>query len=64
MMPERTLEIIKTYTNRLKKPVRLVLFTSERGCAACPDMLGLVQAIKADVRVITATNRDIEKAIK
>ncbi len=59
MMPERTMEIIKTYTNRLKKPVRLVLFTSERGCAACPDMLGLVQAIKTHFDKIALESYDL-----
>src|SRR3990172_6711447 len=47
MLSERSLEVIKAYSNRLNKPVRLVLFTSDRGCAACPEMTGLARAIKA-----------------
>ncbi len=46
MLSERTLEIIKTSANKLAKPVRLVLFTTDAGCAACPDMLALARAIK------------------
>jgi thiol-disulfide isomerase/thioredoxin len=47
MISERSLEIIKTSPHRLNKPVRLVLFTSDRGCEACPQMTELAKAIKA-----------------
>jgi len=59
MMPERTQKIINAYPLRLKKPVRLVLFTSERGCTACPDMLGTVQAIKKHFDKIALESYDL-----
>jgi hypothetical protein len=46
MLSDQSLEIIRTSASRLARPVRLALFTSEKGCAACPDMLALAQAVK------------------
>ncbi len=59
MISERTQEIIKTSAKRLNKPVRLVLFTSDRGCEACPDMLGLAQAIKDHFNKIALESYDL-----
>jgi len=33
-------------TAALKKPVRLIVFTTDMGCESCPDMLALSNAIK------------------
>jgi len=59
MRTERTREIIKISAKRLNKPVRLVLFTSDRGCEACPDMLGLAQAIKDHFNKIALETYDL-----
>ena len=59
MISARTQEIIKTYAKRLNKPVRLVIFTSDKGCPACPDMLGLAQAIKAHFDKIALESYDL-----
>jgi thiol-disulfide isomerase/thioredoxin len=59
MISERSLEIIKTFTNRLNKPVRLVLFTSETACAACPEMTELARAIKAHFDKIAFESYDL-----
>lgn len=59
MLSERSLEIIKMSVVQLKKPVRLVLFTSDRGCEACPDMVGLAQAIKARFGKIAVESYDL-----
>lgn len=59
MISERTQEIIKTSAKQLNKPVRLVLFTSDRGCEACPDMLGLAQAIKDHFNKIALESYDL-----
>src|SRR5450759_4734685 len=59
MLSERSLEIIKTSTSRLNKPVRLVLFASDTGCTACPDMLGLARAIKGHFNKIAMESYDL-----
>lgn len=59
MISERSLEIIKTSTSRLDKPVRLVLFTSDTGCSACPEMTGLARAIKAYFDKIALESYDL-----
>jgi hypothetical protein len=59
MLSEQSQEIIKTSAKRLNKPVRLVLFTSDRGCTACPDMLGLARAIKAHFDKIALESYDL-----
>ena len=59
MISERSLEIIKTYQSRLNKPVRLVLFTSDRGCADCPEMADLARAIKAHFDKIALETYDL-----
>jgi len=46
MLSERTITAIGNMPGQLKRPVRLVLFTSDTGCAACPDMLELARALK------------------
>jgi thiol-disulfide isomerase/thioredoxin len=59
MISERTREIINTSARLLTKPVRLVLFTSDRACEACPDMLGLAQAVKAYFDKIALESYDL-----
>jgi alkyl hydroperoxide reductase subunit AhpF len=59
MLSERSLEIIKASENRLTKPVRLVMFTSETDCAACPDMLVLARAIKDHSKNIAIESYDL-----
>jgi hypothetical protein len=46
MLSEATLSTIGTMPAALAKPVRLILFTSDTGCEACPDMRELALAIK------------------
>ena len=59
MISERSLEIVKTFTNRLNKPVRLVLFTSDTACPACPEMTELARAIKAHFDKIAFESYDL-----
>lgn len=59
MMPERSLEIIKTFEKQLNKPVRLVLFTTDRGCGSCPDMQELAHAIKEHFNKIALESYDL-----
>ncbi|HEX9020878.1 MAG TPA: thioredoxin family protein [Nitrospirota bacterium] len=47
MISEKSLARIKKSSAQVKRPVRLVLFTTDTNCAACPDALELVRAIKA-----------------
>ncbi len=46
MLSDHTREQILSAPRRMNKPVRLVLFTSDTGCPACPDMIELARAIK------------------
>jgi alkyl hydroperoxide reductase subunit AhpF len=59
MISERSQEIIKASAKRLNKPVRLVLFTSDKGCTACPDMLDLARAIKSYFDKIALESYDL-----
>jgi hypothetical protein len=59
MISERTLSLIKASTNRMNKPVRLVLFTSDTGCASCPDALELARAIKGHYKKIVMESYDL-----
>jgi hypothetical protein len=59
MTSESSLQIIKASTSHLNKPVRLVLFTSDIGCAACPEMTGLARAIKAHFDKIALESYDL-----
>jgi hypothetical protein len=59
MISERTRNIINASAKQLNKPVRLALFTSDRGCEACPDMLGLAQAIKGHFNKIALEIYDL-----
>jgi len=43
----------------MKKPVRLVLFTLDRGCPACPEALALVRAIKDHMGKIVLETYDL-----
>ena len=46
MLSEAVLSAIGTMPAALARPVRLILFTSDTGCEACPDMRELALAIK------------------
>jgi thiol-disulfide isomerase/thioredoxin len=46
MLAERTLTAIQKMSAELKKPVRLIVFTTDIGCEACPDMVDLGREIK------------------
>jgi hypothetical protein len=46
MLSERSLKIINQSFRHLKKPVRLVLFTTDKGCTTCPESVELVRTIK------------------
>lgn len=59
MLSERSLEIIKASPRHLNKPVRLVLFTSDLGCPACPAMTDLARAIKAHFDKIALEAYDV-----
>jgi thiol-disulfide isomerase/thioredoxin len=59
MISERSLEAIKTSASRLNKPVRLLLFTSDTGCATCPEMTDLARAIKAHFDKIALESYDL-----
>lgn len=59
MLSDRSLKIVSQSSGPMKKPVRLVLFTAERGCAACPESLDLVRAIKAHADKIALETYDM-----
>jgi len=59
MVKDSTLQIIKNSLAELKAPVRLVLFTSDRGCDACPDAVATAQAIKAAAPKIALESYDL-----
>jgi thiol-disulfide isomerase/thioredoxin len=59
MLSERSLEIIRTSASRLNKPVRLVLFTSDMGCPACPEMTDLARAVKAHFDKVALESYDL-----
>jgi Thioredoxin domain len=46
MLPDLSLAAIRKFTEELKKPVRLIVFTADLGCESCPDMVELGKAIK------------------
>ncbi len=47
MLKDSTLRVIRESLAGLKSPVRLVLFTKDSGCDACPEAVEVAQAIKA-----------------
>lgn len=47
MPSDDALRYIKDTLGQMKNPVRLVVFTSESGCAQCPDVLDLARSIKS-----------------
>ena len=49
MLSERSREIIRKSSGQLKQPVRLVLFTADRGCDSCPIAVELGHAIKQHI---------------
>jgi len=59
MLSEHSLTVIRSKPGRMIKPVRLVLFTSDTGCEACPDMLELARAVKSQFNKIALETYDI-----
>jgi hypothetical protein len=59
MLSERSRAVIQSVPGQLKKPVRLVLFTSDTGCEACPDMLELARTIKSRFNKVALETYDI-----
>lgn len=59
MVSDRSTAIIQNSSGTLKNPVRVVLFTAEVGCAACPDMSELVRAIKARFAKVALETYDV-----
>jgi len=59
MLSERTLLTIQSNSQIMSKPVRLVLFTSDIGCEACPDMLEIVRTIKGKFDKIALEAYDV-----
>ena len=59
MISERSSAIIKQSPEQLKKPVRLVLFTTDTGCMACPDTHELARAIKTHMSKIALESYDM-----
>jgi alkyl hydroperoxide reductase subunit AhpF len=59
MLKDSTLQIIRDTLAELKAPVRLVLFTSDAGCDACPDAVATAQAIKAAAPKISLETYDL-----
>ncbi len=59
MLSERALHTIQNTSKTMSKPVRLVLFMSDTGCEACPDMLELARAIKGKFDKIALETYDL-----
>src|SRR5512135_3432475 len=59
MLSETTLSTIGTMPAAFAKPVRLILFTSDTGCEACPDMRELAGAIKGKFDKIALETYDL-----
>ena len=59
MLSERSQQLIEQSSGTLKRPIRLVLFTTDTGCSACPDALALVRQIKAHMGKIALETYDI-----
>jgi len=59
MLSDRSKLLIGQSPGALKRPVRLVLFTTEAGCSACPDALALVREIRAHMGKIALETYDI-----
>ena len=49
MISKSSLEVIQKRAGQIKKPVRVIVFTTDIGCEACPDMVELARAIKAQM---------------
>ncbi|OGW36615.1 MAG: hypothetical protein A2010_03325 [Nitrospirae bacterium GWD2_57_9] len=47
MIDENLIDQMQNSLSRMKNPVRLILFTRDMGCEACPDALKLARSVKA-----------------
>jgi len=59
MLSELSLASIRKMTPELKKPVRLIVFTTDIACESCPDMLKLGTAIKKHFDKIALETYDL-----
>jgi thiol-disulfide isomerase/thioredoxin len=59
MLSDLSLASIRKMTAELKKPVRLIVFTTDIGCESCPDMLKLGHAIKKHFNKIALETYDM-----
>ncbi len=59
MLKDSSLKIIRESLAGLRNPVRLVLFTRDSGCDACPDAVAVAQAIKAAAPRIALETYDL-----
>jgi hypothetical protein len=59
MINETSLKIIQTNAGRLIKPVRLIVFTKDTGCKACPAVVELAHAIKDQMGKIALETYDL-----
>jgi len=59
MISERSLSIIKQSSGQLKRPVRLVVFTTDTGCPACPDARDLAKTIRSHMNKIALESYDM-----
>lgn len=59
MLSDLSLDSIRRMPVALKKPVRLVVFTTDIGCESCPDMVELGRAIKKHSDKIALETYDV-----
>lgn len=59
MLSDISLASIRKMTAGLKKPVRLIAFTTDIGCESCPDMAELGRAIKKHCNKIALETYDV-----
>lgn len=59
MLSDLSLASVRKMTAELKKPVRLVVFTTDLGCESCPDMVELGRAIKKHCDKIALETYDV-----
>ncbi len=59
MLDEEILHLIQASSAKLVKPVKLIVFTKNASPAACPDVLALARAVKADRETIGVEAYDL-----
>ena len=58
-MDDNLIQLIRSTIGGIKKPVRLVLFTSDAGCEACPDARLTAAAIRAHAPQVAVEQYDL-----